>query len=54
MGVGRKRKIGGRIKDGLRLRFRLAGVVCMCCMCVFNAYVFSANSKLREMCDFIC
>lgn len=48
-GLKEKGEMGGRIKDGLRLCFRLARAVCMCCMCVFNVHVLSVNSKLRDV-----
>lgn len=45
----RRGEMGGRIKDGLRLRFRLAVEVCMCCICALNMRVFSACTKLRDV-----
>ena len=48
-GLRKKGEIGGRIKDGLRLCFRMAGAVCISCICVFNVYVIGAVSKLRDV-----
>lgn len=47
-GLKEKGEMGGRIKDGLTLCFRLAREVCMCCICALNMRVFSASSKLRD------